>query len=594
MSELQPSEVLFIPRRRRLTHSRIKNEDGQEILHLFYGEVELIFDEPDVAPLGEKLMEVERFRAEEAMTWSNAAPHAWEKVRDLLQALIDQQVLKPISEVPVRAAESFPAKLGLAPEGREPRAFSGANQLCPVITQEAFGRAFDLSNLEIVVPIYRVAHAALDTDGRQVGENNATPRTLFLDLPTQRKLCNYPGSRNQDELPMNVTALKHMAKRWPELLSLSEQSRIALFARMPPRDPSALRAGELHFMAVCQLASVAYVLVRGVDPVPNGQLDGGLAAMFRLIDGVRLVTNDLMRDLPDGLGVDTRVTAQSIADYAEKFTVYNGTWGVCAGPPALIDEYLRVLMAEQSAPIQAEPSVGQRLGDLEAALDYGLLGQRVEAAVRFLGGSQGLLHERLRAAFEGHSPRTELQERVEAPIDVPHYPLMRMNETLPETFRRELHVSRWLFARAGEALPGKVDGAALDEIMKLDPAAQATSQRRLAEFFAHALPADQAVREPICSELAAVAADVFALERRCLRLVGREQGKLNERLQRRSGPALTGADLATYNRPRFGPPLFMTLAEGLGVTVTSDAAATVIRSEDRSLTLTDGGRHELE
>jgi hypothetical protein len=207
--------------------------------------------------------------------------------------------------------------------------------------------------------------------------------------------------------------------------------------------------------------------------------------------------------------------------------------------------------------------------------------------VRFLGASQGLLHERLRVAFAGHSPRTELQERVEAPIDTAHYPLLRDDHPPVEMFKLEIDVSRWMFARAGEALPGKVDGASLDEVMRLDPVAQAASQRRLAEFFAHALPADKALSEPICSELAAVAADVFALERRCLRFVAREQGTLNERLRRRPGRALTGVDLAVYNRPRSGPPLYTTLAEGLGVSVTSDAAATVVRYEDRSLTFTD-------
>ncbi|HEX7842879.1 MAG TPA: hypothetical protein VF469_35640 [Kofleriaceae bacterium] len=587
MAELEPSEVLCIPKRKRLTHGRFKNEEGQEILHLFYGEVELIFDEPDIAPVGEKLMAVERFRAEEAMAWSNGAPHEWEKIRDLLQALIDQQVLKRTSESTAAGKETFPQKLGLAPEGREPRTFSGHDDRCPALTEEAFGRAFDLGNLEVLVPIYRVAHPAMDTDGRQVGENNVMPRTLFLDLPTQRKVCSFAGSRYQDDLPMNVTAMKHMAKRWPELLSLSEQFREALFARMPPRDPSSLRAGEVHFVAVCQLASVAYVMVRGTDPVPNGQLDGGLAAMFRLIDGVRLVTNDVLRASASAHGCDTPLNAYGINEWAERHGVYRGTWGVCAGPPGLIDEYLRVTLGEASAPIQVEPNVAARLGDLEAAIDYGLLGQRVESAVRFLGASQGLLHERLRAAFEGHSPRTELQERVEVPIDAAHYPLLRDDYPLVETFKLELDVDRWLFARAGEALPGKVDGASLDEVMKLDPAAQAVSQRRLAEFFAHALAADKAVSEPICSELAAVAADGFALERRCLRVVGREQGKLNERLQRQPGRALTGADLAAYTRPRNGPPLFATLAEGLGVSVTSDAASTVVRYEDRSLTITD-------
>ena len=587
MAELQPSEVLCIPRRKRLTHGRFKNEDGQEILHLFYGEVELIFDEPDVAPVGEKLMEVERFRAEEAMAWSNAEPHAWEKIRDLLQALLDQNVLKRFADSPAAGKETYPQKLGLAPEGREPRTFTGTDNRCPMLTEEGFGRAFDLSNLEVLVPIYRVAHPAMDTDGRQVGENNVTPRTLFLDLPTQRKLCSFPGSRYQDDLPMNVTAMKHMAKRWPELLSLSEQFRDALHARLPPRDPASLRTGEVHFLAVCQLASVAYVMVRGVDPVANGQLDGGLAAMFRLIDGVRLVTNDILRATPGEHGAETPLNAFGINAWAERHGVYRGTWGVCAGPPGLIDEYLRVTLGETPAPIQVEPNIAARLGDLEAAIDYGLLGQRVESVIRSFGASQGLLHERLKAAFAGRAPRTQLQEHVEVPIDTTRFPLLRDDYPLVETFHLEIAVDRWLFDRAGEGLPGKVDGASLEEVMKLDPAAQATSQRRLAEFFAHALPADRAVGEPICSELAAVAADVFALERRCLRAIAREQGKLNERLQRPQGRTLTNADLAAYTRPRNGPPLCQTLAEGLGVTVTSDAASTVVRYQDRSLTFTD-------
>ena len=149
-------------------------------------------------------------------------------------------------------------------------------------------------------------------------------------------------------------------------------------------------------MVVCTLASVG-MYGAGHEPVPNGELDSGLSAMFRLIDGVRLVTNDLVRDAPE-----QPVTAQTIADYAERHAVFHGPHGVCAGPPALINEYLQVLTGAAPAPIEAQPDIAARLGELDAALDYGLLGQRVESAVRFLGATQGLLHERLRAAFAGH------------------------------------------------------------------------------------------------------------------------------------------------------------------------------------------------
>jgi len=46
--------------------------------------------------------------------WLAAHPEA--ATLHLLQALLDQQVLKRISESPARGAETFPPKLGLAPE----------------------------------------------------------------------------------------------------------------------------------------------------------------------------------------------------------------------------------------------------------------------------------------------------------------------------------------------------------------------------------------------------------------------------------------------------------------------------------------------
>jgi len=586
-TELRPDEVLYIPKRKRLTHGRFKGDDGNEVLHLFYGDVELVFDEPDIAPLGEKLIEVEQFKAEDAMAWSNDIPHSWEKVRELLTSLIEAQILSRVTEASAsRVTENFPQRLGEAPEDRQPMTYSAHDDKCPVITEQAFGRAFDLSNLEVLVPIYRIAHPALDADGRQVGENNVSPRTLFLDLPTQRRLCNFPGSRYQ-QASMNVTAMKAMSRKWPELLSLTEQFRRAVVERISPRDPKQFTAGELHLIAVTMLASVGYVMVRGKDPVPNGQLDSGLASMFRLVDGVRLVTNDLVRAEADSQGCEAPVSAQSITTYADRHEMYKGPHGVCAGPAALIDEYMQILMAEAPAPIEAEPNVAERLGDLQASIDYGLLGQRIESVVRYLGSVEGLLHERLRAAFAGRSPVTALQELVDAPIDEVTYPLMRRDFSLEVTFQREIDLSRWLFRRAGEALVGMVDGASLDDLLALDPAEQEASKRRLAELFAHALSADKRVEEPLLGELASVMAQAFALERRCIRLVEREVAVLNERLARKPGRKLTNYDLAVYTRPRSGPPLAETLARGLGVMASTDATSTVVKLGDSSLTFTD-------
>ncbi|MEY2935854.1 MAG: hypothetical protein RL033_6603 [Pseudomonadota bacterium] len=595
MSELQREEVLCIPKRRRLVHSTSKSPEGQEVLHVFYGDKELVFDEPDLVPFGNGLLGAEHFRAEEAMSWSNGTPHDWEKARGLLEALLEHEILKRVKDEggSPNGKREFPATLGPPGIVREPRAFGTPADHCPVLTQEAFGRAIDLSNLEVVLPVYRIAHAALDLDGRQVGENNVAPRSLFLDLPTQRRECHYAGSRYLADTPMNITALRHMTRRWPELLSLTEQFRTAFLARFAPRR-AALTAGELHVLTVCCLASVGYVLVRGVNPVENGQLDAGLAAMFRLIDGVRLVTTEWVRESADGSGCERLIDAQSIADYAEQSSLYHGSHGVCAGPQALIDEYLRVLLGEVKAPIQVEPDLAARLGELDAALDYGLLGQRIEALVRTLGARQGLLRQRLRGAFAASSgatgASTRLQALLDAPVDSEHYPLLRSSDSLEATFELEIAVSRWMFAHAAAGLsPARAVGTpSIDELLQLDGPVQMSQAHQLLQFLREGLAEFRALPAVAQDELAAVAADAFALQRRCLRAVEAEQRVLQQCLQRVAGRTLTDQDLALYTRPRAGPPLESLLCEGLGLAIRTDGVATVITQGTQRLSLRDG------
>jgi hypothetical protein len=48
--------------------------------------------------------------------------------------------------------------------------------------------------VELVVPIFRVAHMYLDADDRQVGEANVFPPAMRLDRPTLWRTCTYSGS----------------------------------------------------------------------------------------------------------------------------------------------------------------------------------------------------------------------------------------------------------------------------------------------------------------------------------------------------------------------------------------------------------------
>jgi len=591
MAELQPTDVLCIPKRRRFTRALLANpEGGGEELHIFFGEKEIVFDEPDLLPFGHKLLEVDRFRAQDATAWSPAAPYDWERVRGLLEALMAEEIVEPYDASAAAAAprQTFPATLGRAQPGQKPETYSGREaQGCPMTTQRMLGRAVELSNLEVVLPVQRVGHPAVDTDGRQVGENNVVD-PLFLDLPTERRLCAYAGSRYHNQAPINYTALKAMTKRWPELLSLTAQFRDAFFQRLP-RLGADLLAGEVHLLAVTCLSTVGYVMVRGIDPVANGQLDVGLAAMFRLIDGVRICTTQLVRDTAGQQSCDRVVTGKVIHDYAEQNQLFIDTWGVCAGPAVLIDEYLGVLLDGNAPPIDVEPSLATRLGDLPAALDYGLHGLRIESIVRAYGAMQGQLHERLRAAFAAHaSAPSKLQELLEIPIDREHYPFLRVDHPLLETYLMEIRVGGWLLERSRAGLPAELPGAlaSMEDLLRSEPETRAGHASRLADFLTTAAPELAGQPQALRAELLAVLVQFFVLQRNCLRAVGVEQHRLNQRLRRAQGRALCDEDLNAYAR-RASPALSRVFAEGLGVTVDTDAGATVLRQGDRSVSLTD-------
>jgi hypothetical protein len=585
MAELQPTDVLFIPNRRRITHAMLEGPEGKAALHIFYGGKEIIFRDEEMMPFGNALMKVERFRAEEAKAWSSKG-YEWEKVRGLLEALVSEEILKLFEDVPASPnTQVFPKTLGRNLEGRKPESYD--ESLCPAMTQRVLGRAMDLSNLEVVLPIHRVAHPAVDSDGRQVGENNVVDG-LYLDFPTERRLCNYAGSRYHAEAPINATALKHMTRRWPELMSLTAQFRAHFLGRFGKLEKP-LRAGDVHFLAVSMLSSVGYVLVRGENPVPNGQLDAGLAASFRLIDGVRIVTTALMRDTAGQQSCDRLLTGKAIADYAERHLLYLERHGVCAGPQILIEEYMAVLVDGAPAPIDVQPDIRARIGDLDTAIDYALHGVRLESIVRTYGSAQGILHERLKDAFAGGNtgllPR--LQEQLQLPIDQTRFQFLRMDHPLRETFEMEFRVNGWLLDEARAMLPAAdLPGTlgSLDELRRFDAGAQAAAGRKLLELLTQVSEDFAALPLALRDELVAVAAEGFALDRLAVRAVGNEQQIVNKRLGRKQGRALTSDDLTAYAR-RCTPVLHQILSEGLGVSIDSTAGATVISHGSRSLTL---------
>ena len=401
--QLQPGDVLHLPLHQRMVAQRAMGEDGQTELRLFYADKEISFDEPELFEFGETLAKQSRFIAGDALGWGQ--PGGWKRVRGLLQTLIDEGVLRladdgDVDERILGEAGTRPSPLAPAQTDR-PRSW---HEL-PGLMQELAGRPLDIGHLELVVPIFRIAHMSMDAEGRQVGESNAFPAVLRVDVETRWRTCIYAGSRYQDPKPMNVSALKAMRAHWGPMMAMLLKVREAYLARCPEAREG-WTVGHLERLSTAVLALPALQLMRREGRVENGRLHPVLSSMFRVTDGLRMTMHHMLF-IPFGEPTrkpDTPMTAPEVHAYAERAFSLHSEHGVCAGPKVMIDEFLSVIIdgrtPRDGLPAVLDAELQATLADIEPALDYALLGLQAYAAVFSLWPMTMRCYEQLHAVVQ--------------------------------------------------------------------------------------------------------------------------------------------------------------------------------------------------
>jgi hypothetical protein len=247
-----------------------------------------------------------------------------------------------------------------------------------------------------VIPVFRVAHPALDSDGRQVGEANVFPARLRLDLPTEWRGCQYAGSRYRDDMPMNVTALKAMTRHWKPVLATLRVIRAALRERLGGAG-DAWTIGELHVLACTVLALPAFLLMRR----QTARVPAALSSLFRVTDGIRMVTHDMVFSIERTRRADEPLTAAGVLAYAERHGLLLGETGVCAGPPPMIEAFLACAVDGARADAgELSAEVCDALADLPAAIDYALYGMQVWSISRSLWLAMSRAYQALIEIFE--------------------------------------------------------------------------------------------------------------------------------------------------------------------------------------------------
>ncbi|WP_427501402.1 hypothetical protein ACQE3E_06790 [Methylomonas sp. MED-D] len=379
LAELSQDDWLFLPMHKRTIAQYVTNETGATELRLYYEDKEISFDEPELFAFGENLAKQASFPAISATGWGQG--YDWPVVKDLLEELILQGILQTTNPAPApKMAQTGANHLLPTAPGQSPRTWFE----CEAIMAELTGRPVELGYLELMIPVFRVAHIAMDNEGRQVGESNVFPKPLRVEVSTEWTTCPYPGSRYQNERPMNLTALKSMGQHWLPAMAALLQIREAYLRRFPEAR-AGWTVGHLERLSALVLAVPAYQLMKTAPRVANGELHPVLSSMYRVTDGVRMTTHQMLF-LPvveTTLAPDAPMTAQGIYDYAERNYVFQSAHGVCAGPRKMIEEFLGVLVDGTTLAgmddVPQAPEVAAALDALPAALDYGLYGLQAHA-----------------------------------------------------------------------------------------------------------------------------------------------------------------------------------------------------------------------
>ncbi|MBM0106802.1 hypothetical protein JM946_18875 [Steroidobacter sp. S1-65] len=549
---LGADDELIFPKHKRVFAQYVTGEGGVTELRLYYGDKEISFDEPELFEFGEGLAKQPRFIAGTATTWG--PNYEWPRIRELLEQLVDEGVLQRATaeaepELPASREPSRPSPLPPAPCA-VPRTWLEAEALIPELT----GRPLELGYLELVLPLYRIPHVAMDAEGRQVGEGNVFPKALRVEVPTEWRACPHAGSRYQHERPMNVSALKSMRAHWKQMMVALLRVR-EVYLQKFPRARQQWTVGDLHCLSALVLSIPGYLMLRAQDRVENGQLHPVLSSMYRVTDGVRMVMHHMLfsEDLEPTLPLHAPMTSAELYAYAERNDIFISDHGVCAGPRAMIEEFLRVIMdgqeIEDAASVELAPEVEAALNDLDQVFEYVLHGLQAYSVVFSRWPAMTRSYEQLvPIVAEWADDRARpFQERMERSLTFLRM-LTRQNTEERRLKREQVYVE--MYARSANALhTTEVDESLKERIAPIavgnDAAAGASLHTLLKRRFDGIRGADDAA----IARMTAVLMDYFRREQAIVRASAEIQQNINQLLGRQppSRP-LTGTDLAIHYR----------------------------------------------
>jgi hypothetical protein len=320
-----------------------------------------------------------------------------------------------------------------------------------------------------------------------------------------------------------------------------------------------------------------YLMMRESDPTPNGALHPVWSAMFRICDGLRLVTHEMLFTPTDGVPhAPTRtLRAAEIYPYVERKQLLLSEHGVCSGPKALIEEFAAVFVdgtgSETAANYSCDATLSADLTCLDSALDYGLRSLQTYAVVFSLWPLVSQTHEQLLRALSNSSGslsdrESALQQRLQH--DWPNLVAGFLGDAAARDARMRAHADMYSGCARG------LSDASGDLTLRLGSAT--SDHKDLTGKLSRLLGAANVAH----AEFAEILAVHLCQEQALVRVAGELQAQVNQVLGRRQPSLpLTASDLALHHRLRIAltlPYLDDTLSEVFGWTIRIDSRAITV------------------
>ncbi len=220
-------------------------------------------------------------------------------------------------------------------------------------------KAFDAPPEERILSFYLAIEQLLrcrDEEGRPLGEAKL-PAEERADVPMRLARCPYPDSRQNHELPMNMSAFEQISRRWSELLGAIEYVRRAYLSRSAVPVPGKVLNME-QLWAVSSACAVAtdFLLHRAREPYHSGSLPALSAVLYKVSLGIfsAVETLAIQRILTASYDPAGSATPEELYAVADDLGLFMSSSGVCAGPPALIHTAIKAFTERQPGVLQEE------------------------------------------------------------------------------------------------------------------------------------------------------------------------------------------------------------------------------------------------